>query len=345
MTSDRSVAAAMRVSVPGKLMLSGEYAVLAGGPAVLACVDRYVRATLQPLPDGIAHSYVDCTGFANARFHWRATAAGVDWDEHAAPALLTALLEAFAPTSALAMYIDSSAFYADGRKLGLGSSAAVAVAAGALLGAQTGRADWLDTAMQAHRHYQGGRGSGADLAAVAAGRLVRVQFGAGQRRLAALDWPQGLLYQPVALPGAADTAAMVARFERWRDSDESAEALVARLASDAGRVAETWSAGGGAAAVIDALNDYTERLLQIDRIAGIGYGAGGHRQLRQLADHANVLYKPCGAGGGDFGIALATSARALERFAAQARARGVTLPDFTIGAAVPELPAAARTGL
>ena len=63
--------------------------------------------------------------------------------------------------------VDSSAFFGpNGRKLGFGSSAAVTVALTSLLCAdpQTPDEDILNLAVAAHRHAQGGRGSGYDVA-------------------------------------------------------------------------------------------------------------------------------------------------------------------------------------
>ena len=42
----------IEASAPGKLVLSGEYAVLSGGPALVAAVDRRVTCTLSSREQG-----------------------------------------------------------------------------------------------------------------------------------------------------------------------------------------------------------------------------------------------------------------------------------------------------
>lgn len=147
-------------SAPGSVLLLGEYAVLQpGGLGVAAAVEPRVRVRVRPAADALR---IEGTNGID-RFAWRAGAGD----------LLDAVVDACAtelgraPDPAL-VRVDSGAFTEGGRKLGLGSSAAVAVAVTrALLGGSGGRVR-LDTvfrtALSAHRAAQGGRGSGYDVA-------------------------------------------------------------------------------------------------------------------------------------------------------------------------------------
>ena len=66
-----------RVRVPGKLMLCGEYAVLAGAPAVVTCVDRYVVVDARPTYDGLAP--VRRRGFDGDTYHYQMTGGVPSW--------------------------------------------------------------------------------------------------------------------------------------------------------------------------------------------------------------------------------------------------------------------------
>jgi phosphomevalonate kinase len=152
-----------RVSAPGKLMVSGEYAVLEGAEAVVAAVDRraYVqlnRAAAQP---------------ATSASHTQPTLP---------PEVLStrACVEArFGPVPG-ALSVDVSELQQGGKKLGLGSSAAAAAAtAAALLRAHgrdladpAARALCLELSLQGHRAVAP-EGSGADVAASVLGGFVR----------------------------------------------------------------------------------------------------------------------------------------------------------------------------
>ena len=135
----------MSVSAPGKLMLLGEYAVVDGGLAVVAAVNRRAVGVVLAEPDPAPSAVVQAV-LTQAQAEGAVVPPGVR--------------------------IDTSAFHdAHGAKLGLGSSAAVAVITAALA---TGRGDddVLDLAVHGHRAAAGGKGSGVDVAASFSGGVV-----------------------------------------------------------------------------------------------------------------------------------------------------------------------------
>lgn len=322
-----------RARVPGKLMLCGEYAVLAGAPAIVTCVDRYAEVTATPARGDTAR--VALRGFDGGRYSYRYEDGVPQWDAPGqAPALVEAVLRTVTPPLT-SLAVDSSAFYVGGRKLGLGSSAAVAVALSAALSAVESPDAALDAALAAHRDFQGGRGSGADVRAVAHGGTIVQHSGPDGTVVLPLTWPSGLHLRAVMTRQSAATVDHVARFARWRDDDASAPAHLDRAAAAASRVVAEWQQDD-AAAIIVAMKDFTREISGIDRAAGLGYWSGGHEQLAEHALACGVGYKPCGAGGGDFGIAFAMNPDALAAFAACATAAGFALPGLTLGLAMPE---------
>ena len=70
------------------------------------------------------------------------------------------------------------------------------------------------------------------------------------------------------------------------------------------------------------LRAYTAALRALDDVAHLGIFSAAHRLLSGLAEDHGVVYKPCGAGGGDLGMAFAIDTRALESFERAARAAG-----------------------
>ncbi|MEO0615878.1 MAG: hypothetical protein AAFY69_07050 [Pseudomonadota bacterium] len=329
-----SAAPTRRVRVPGKLMLCGEYAVLAGAPAIVTCVDRYVVVDARSAADEAAP--VTLLGFDGATHHYRMTAGAPEWDGSSpATALVDFVLRAVQPpTTALA--VDSSAFYDQGRKLGLGSSAAVAVALSAALEDGKRVVDALPQALAAHYAFQGGRGSGADLRAVAHGGTIVQKADGNDVSVSALAWPAGLEARAVMTTQSAATVDHLRRFESWRINDADASARLHGLAATASQVVDEWQRAD-AAGIIAAMNAFTREISQIDAVAGLGYHAGGHDTLAELAAAHGCVFKPCGAGGGDFGIALATSPEALDDFVAAAVAAGAAAPAMTLGVAAPEV--------
>jgi len=73
------------------------------------------------------------------------------------------------------------------------------------------------------------------------------------------------------------------------------------------------------AEIIAALHAYTAVLRRFDADHELGIFAAGHAELISKAEVSGVVYKPCGAGGGDLGIAIASDAEAIAAFIATAR--------------------------
>src|SRR5262245_37809403 len=136
----------MIARAPGKVVISGAYAVLEGAPAIVAAVDRYVTADARRTADAVT------------------------------PEVRAALGNRDAPA------FDARALRRGDNKLGLGSSAAILVAS---LGAVALRdlgplsddalaAQVFEPALAAHRAAQGG-GSGIDVAASTYGGVLIAQ--------------------------------------------------------------------------------------------------------------------------------------------------------------------------
>ena len=70
------------------------------------------------------------------------------------------------------------------------------------------------------------------------------------------------------------------------------------------------------------LADYCETLRALDKSAILNIFTQEHARLGKLAAASGVLYKPCGAGGGDIGIAFSESQHDLAVFRQQAEVNG-----------------------
>src|SRR5207253_7169888 len=184
-------------SAPGKLFLAGEYAVLAGAPALVAAVDRRtdVHVTLE---SGAGPLVVDSLAEGKRRVIDDPERGPLEGGDAGAILAAWRAVRAAAPSLAAVraeVVVDSRAFLADGRKLGLGRSAATVAAGAAAFLAGVGRQDrgeMLDAALAAHALFQEGRGSGADVAAAARGGVLEFRRSGGRITVAARALPRGL---------------------------------------------------------------------------------------------------------------------------------------------------------
>lgn len=292
---------------PGKVVLWGEYAVLAGAPAAVLAVNRYATCELMP---STTYRFI-AMGFEAPEAEFSQLPAD---PPHAEPAALLAwqVLRAFAGSalSPAKLRLDTAPFHSQGRKLGLGSSAALCAAIEGACAHWLGEAPNYERALNAHRQFQGGRGSGIDVAAAYFGGALRFQDGKAQRLSAAL--PECRF---VWTGRSADTGRGIDRFAAYLKGGDTR--ALDRLADCSEALCR--------APCLDALHDYARALRRLDQSAGLGIYTDAHRRAEALAKVYKLDYKPCGAGGGDVGAAFGGSAGQWDEFEAAAGSSGLTV--------------------
>jgi phosphomevalonate kinase len=265
-----------RARAPGKVVLSGAYAVLAGAPAIVSAVSRYVTA-----------------------------------DSSRPAELVTEEVRAALAPAEQAPWFDASELREDGRKLGLGSSAAILVASLFALERERHplasdaelRGRVLSRAHAAHRAAQGG-GSGVDVAASCLGGtlLYRLQGEPSPSNSRSVTLPTDLCVEVWSCPTSASTRDLLA--------------AVARLAERSADVHARWLGDQAAAAVaaadsierrdagafIAALRDQQRALSGLGRAAGAPIVTPDLLALAPHAEGEGGALLPAGAGGGDVAI-------------------------------------------
>jgi len=293
-------------SAPGKVVLCGEYAVLDGAPAVCMATDRRARVTTTDF-QGNWHR-VRAPGYSSVEGRFIADAATVSWLQGADEFRIVDAVWRTAGWDGkghLSIDLDTRAFVDDasGEKIGLGSSAALSVA---LVAALSESSDVLATAMQAHSEFQRGLGSGVDIATSATGGLIEYRMDGAT--VVPLPWPDGLSYRLIWTGKPADTRMKLAQLEQ-AGPRASRNALV----TAAERMATAWSS---ARMVMHEYPRYIDTLRKFSVDHDLGIFDAGHDELAAAAAAAGLVYKPCGAGGGDVGILLGLSDGQLDDFVA-----------------------------
>lgn len=332
-------------SAPGKLVLAGEYAVLDGAPAIVAAIDVRARAKVVAIP-GAESIFFDAVS-GRAFYFVIDGSAGLRWVGER-PAANGAILEAVisscceystlfddGPSFRVSMNTDDFFTHIAGQwtKLGVGSSASALVAlVGALvteLNLVMPPDELLAVCHAAHHRFQGGRGSGADVATAVYGGVVTVRRGAeaDSINVTTCGWPSGLSVLPIWSGASASTSELLVRFENFR-SDNPAEYRrhLRRLKTLSEHACVAWSEQS----VIDVLNalaGYDDALRALDNDAQIGIGTEPHARIRQLVERHGAVYKISGAGGGDFGLALTDSTEMLDAVRADCLDGGFEILD------------------
>ena len=156
--------------------------------------------------------------------------------------------------------------------------------------------------------------------------------GAGAPDVLPLHWPEGLQVLPVWTGHSASTREMLAELaECSRRLPGEYKDLMSCLGDQSLATIEAWRSGQ-AAEVMFAMNEFADLLDELDSMSGIGIWSDSHRRLAALAEECDVVYKPSGAGGGDFGIGIAIDPEALAEFGRQAELAGfggVRVPQWS----------------
>jgi degradative hydroxymethylglutaryl-CoA reductase len=307
------------VSAPGKAFLIGEYAVLEGVPAVVTAVGVRAVAHAGDGPDRAAPSDLSLAAHACVREHLSLGPGDVPC-------------------------VDTGPFARGPRKLGFGSSAAVAAAVVGFHLAEAGhdlehpatRARALELAAAAHHRVQGG-GSGGDVAAAVLGGTLRFVRGRAPEPLAPAPW---LHVGFVDVGAPAVTSALVQQVRGAAPRDPAAyAAAIDELAAAAEIFVRGHAAPdpSGLAQLREATHRHLAGLARLQALAGAPILTPAIAAVCELAAAAGLAAKPTGAGGGDLVVVFAASQGQLDRFGRELqRAHGLALLD-RIGVGAPGL--------
>jgi len=283
------------IRVPGKVMLSGEYAVLYGGSAVLIPVPRFMEISETDSPESDSSSPV-----VSEALTLDIPAISSFEHKHGCPHVK----------------VNRNAFYeanTDGRllKLGLGSSAAEAVG---VIKLRLKRAGFrgpelinplMEFAFRAHDKAQGMLGSGADVAACAIGEPIKysskfdIKSGAISRTVVGLPieckYPLNLVWTGVS----ANTPAMVRQFGQWLNLQaDQAKMLLAQLVLSANALADSWF-NVPLPQLLIRVDEFSMIMGECADQAGIIYRLPIHEKIEKWAIANGGRAKPTGGGGGD----------------------------------------------
>jgi phosphomevalonate kinase len=268
----------MIARAPGKVVVSGAYAVLEGAPAIVAAVDRYVVADASRVSDAPT------------------------------PEVRAALGAGPAPA------FDAEALREGETKLGLGSSAAIVVASlaalelarsGPLTDEELARRV-LAPALLAHRTAQGG-GSGIDVAASAHGGVLVARTSGDTVQTHRVRFPDALCIQIWASGQPASTAQMLTRVRELRLRSPATHRERLLVLSAAAQSAALALETGDAGALVAALAAQCHALAELGDAVSAPIVTPYVRDLMRAAARDNAAVLPSGAGGGDIALYAGTS--------------------------------------
>jgi phosphomevalonate kinase len=243
------------------------------------------------------------------------------------------------PARPASPWVDATALRSrDGtdRKLGLGSSAAMLVAALAALelaetpnlGDESLQARIFEPALRAHRSAQRG-GSGIDVVASTFGgvrRCVLANGGAVDHR--GVKLPAAMAIEIWSSNDAASTPDMLDRF--WALKNDR-PAVFRKVVGDLSLASEAAARASDAVSFVDACRAQLESLTSLGALAGSPIVTPDAECWDQFAHREGAVVLPSGAGGGDIVLWIGTEGPDAEGILAASRA-GLTRLPIGVGA-------------
>jgi mevalonate kinase len=281
-----------KLRIPGKVMLSGEYAVLYGGTAVLVPVPCYLEITevlTQP-----------------EKPYTRVIDAGL---KYKIPEIAGYELKFGLPH----LQANPHQFYAestDGEstKLGLGLSAAEAVGVVAIRYERAGLAlyehkvEIARHALNIHRIAQSGLGSGADVVLCAYREPIRFRSNSEGFHIELIRDSQPTNIIPISLVWTgqpADTRGLVKHFQTWVEKGgNKIKDIISSLVKISDELAKTWFISSEQH-LFDLLDEFDTVMGDVARDAKLQYKPPVYEKLENWARGHGGYAKPAGAGGGD----------------------------------------------
>lgn len=334
-------------SAPGKLIISGEYAVLAGHPALVAAVDRRAICRFSPGDElTVSATGGRLTGKDSLGVLLdgpRVLVEGGDEDYALFEAALEEALARGLPLPRGGISVDTSAFYRGEEKLGLGSSAAVATALAALLlsGRRSPSTEELDRervrrlANATHERFSGSsRGSGVDVAASSHGGVVRFQRQRGHS-VELSSWnlcPRGLRVLVPFAGAAASTREFLAVIRELEDKDPKGYArALDDIAYASLELLGAVSPKEDPRVFLAAVDRCRRSLQRLGDKAGLDIVSRPHLEIARIARAHGGAAKPSGAGGGDVAVCFVPD-DAAEECRAAFEDSGFPVIDCELGA-------------
>ncbi len=301
------------IVVCGKAFLSGEYGVMAGYPALILPI---------------------LTCQCHLSWHYDSPEISTKGNWHPLDEKWQSLVQPWltAQKRMQTLWVDDSDFFDDnGNKLGLGSSSALAMCLAHYCHDQSEPSTQWQTIMLArklHLSLQNGRGSGAEMPAIAyqkpcvarltkeTGILVWRPLGSNQKNK--LYWVVIANLQP------APTSRFLQAYERARERENARLLTLTMALGELSNVIIHHIEAGEMSDAVARIDDWDDNLLRLSDVMGLPLISSEHRYLRQLCTryHGGVALKVSGAGGGDISIACSADLAELESFVRDVEAAG-----------------------
>jgi len=325
----------MTISAPGKMMLSGEWAVLEGHPCLALAVDVRMKIKIESSSQITIHS---------PEFGLDDLALGSD---KASSEIKKHLPFIEAPINEALKYLKGQSIEAkpfrlevlenipliENEKIGFGSSAALVVSIVAAVLQFHGLAidsipeKIFQLAQAAHFAAQGKQGSGFDIAASVFGGLFKYQK---PDKIQSLTWPENFHLLVGYVGYSASTRELVEKMKSCRENDaNNYQAIMKKIGATVLDV-ENCLAQNNFSDFKKNIKANRNLLQQLTKLSGMSLETKELKALADIAESHGAVAKFSGAGGGDIGLAVTDDKQVIKKIKSDWEKAGITPLDVKI---------------
>ena len=326
----------VEVSAPGKVFISGEYLALNGSLATILSTKQRAKITIEDSNNtfNILYSLPSNKSFAfNVNNDFK-----IDWinddPEEMGLFIEQAILEMQIKPTKVQFVIDTTNFYFQNKKIGIGSSAAISSALTNAINKYFDKGysqkKIINKAISLHKRAQDTLGSGLDvIAASADSGLIECDLeSASKNSWTILEWPSDLLIKGVISNTQSRTKDMIEKFFAVRNNHKDffkelqfkADLLFKNLSS-------SWR-DKDTRAILELMEEHNILMQELNKKYDLGIYTEQHQDLANLASESGSFYKPSGAGGGDLGFILSDSETKLKKLLKKIRSKNLEIIDL-----------------
>ena len=319
----------IETTASGKVFFSGEYMALEGGRAITLSTPQSAKVSISESneTDNLFFSSMSDQVYPfrideNMRLIW------LEQDPKHLGSILKESIEQFDKGfSGKSISIDTSDFFYEQRKIGVGSSSAVSVAItkalNELFDLRLASESIINLAREIHNKAQDSRGSGFDIiTSFLEGRSFACRFVDGTYDYQQIIIPEAIKVFVIINDEYVETSGMIDRYNNAKSENRDyfskhalkmKEELEHLYASILNKDIES---------ILQKLRGYNELLVDMDNVFNLGI-FNNHYELINLSKDEDVFYKPSGSGGGDIGLLISNDEFRLEKVCKKIESNGI----------------------
>ena len=322
----------IETTASGKVFFSGEYMALEGGRAIILSTPQSAKVSISEnnetnnvlFSSMSDHSYPFLID-EEMKIVW------LEEDPMHLGSILNEAVNQFNTNfSGKSVSIDTSEFFYEERKIGIGSSAAVSVALtkalNKLLGLRLEPKAMIDHARQIHNRSQDSTGSGFDIiASFVKERALSCQLLDHERyEYEKIKLPEAIKVFAVVNNACSQTSEMINRYKAAKNRfGDYFSNHAPKMKSELDRLHDA-ILKKDSSRIMNHLSRYNESLVEMDNKFSLGI-FDHHHDFINLAKDEGLFYKPSGSGGGDLGLLISDDKIRLDEICKELISKGLYL--------------------